>query len=640
MRKKGGIWSHVTIVETSPGRSESVRCLYCGEEVSPRAARIEAHLARCGAAPSLQLGARHNPSPVKTSDQAEVKVSGRPKGDVWREFTPAVRHKTTVTCLHCGEEVSARAARVSAHIARCQPERGDSSYNQGREENLHKHKASDPLSRLLEFVIRSVEDLLNCQSFLMCNGEVKQRLKHLFFITELGQRGHKKHIAGLLKEHEAVLEDINNGSVLWTSEHYFEALEERVLEKYQAEIVKEDLSESIKKIEEDVEDEGSFVKFEQEEEVEEDEQLDFFQPDSDLSPEPEQKINMLGNEKLEEIFDTKEARLDDKSLISKSPSSVGRPKGGAWSEFSTLDENKTTVQCKHCGEEVSARLARINVHLEKCSAVDVNIKLLVREEENKKASKAENKKKKFKKKDNARTEGNISISKSIMKCDTCEFVTKYERRFEKHCFENHEQTMCSDCGLTFTDFSLYRKHTLSHREPLQCPHCPQKFLTDQSLRNHVRNHHDLSSPRKVREKEMCPTCGKYVQSIKVHMKAVHQALVPCPYCGKSVKKLKSHIENTQCNLPEDQRTIELAQCPYCSKQIKKYKLKAHIRILHEEKDKYQCGQCGYKTGHKFNLDQHVKKHEGKPLKEICPQCNKECVSLAWHIQTYHTSIIS
>ena len=65
MRKKGGIWSHVSAVEGSPGRPESVRCLYCGEEVSPRAARIEAHLARCPQAPSLQLGARNKPSPVQ-----------------------------------------------------------------------------------------------------------------------------------------------------------------------------------------------------------------------------------------------------------------------------------------------------------------------------------------------------------------------------------------------------------------------------------------------------------------------------------------------------------------------------------------------------------------------------------------------
>ena len=612
MRKKGGIWSHVSTIEGSPGSY----CRYCGEEVSPRAARIEAHLVRCQAAPDLELKS----SPAKKRDEAEVKRSGRPKRDVWRHFTPADSSKTTVTCLHCGEEVSARASRVSAHIARCQPDASPL----GREEN----KSRDQISRLLEFVINSLEDILNCRTYQTLNGEIKQRLRHLFFITDLGHRGNKNQIASLLDEHEAALENINNGSELWTNEHYFSAFEERVLLKYQIESVKADSSGSKQEFEEDEGDgRNIFVKFEQNDSEQED-KSDFFQFESDLLPEPEQKFDILEKEKLEDTSEKKKVSLEDKSL--HSPSSVGRPKGGAWSEFSSLEENKTTVRCKHCGEEVSARIARINVHLEKCVAVDINIKRSVLEAENKPKTNVKKKK----------SERKISVNPKEMRCDACQFVTKYERKFEKHCFENHEQTMCSDCGLTFTEFGLYRKHILSHREPIPCPHCPRQFRTVESLQKHVRYNHDNSSPRKVKEKEMCPTCGKYVQSLNIHMKAVHQALVPCPYCGKSVKKLKSHIENTQCNLPEDQRTIEMAQCPFCSKQIKKSKLKAHIRIMHEEKDKYQCGQCGYKTGHKFNLDQHVKKHEGKPLKEICPSCNKECVSLAWHIRTYHTSIIS
>ena len=196
MRKKGGIWSHVSTVE---GSSASY-CKYCGEEVSPRAARIEAHLAKCQVAPSIELGARQNSSPVKTKDENEVKLSGRPKGDVWRHFTPAVSSKTTVTCLHCGEEVSARAGRVSAHIARCQPELGHESHL-GREED----RSRDALLRLLEFVIRSLEDLLNCRTYQTLNGEMKQRLRHLFFITKLGHRGNKKQIAYLIDEHEAAL---------------------------------------------------------------------------------------------------------------------------------------------------------------------------------------------------------------------------------------------------------------------------------------------------------------------------------------------------------------------------------------------------------------------------------------------------
>ena len=196
MRKKGGIWSHVSTVEGSSGSY----CKYCGEEVSPRAARIEAHLAKCQVAPSIELVARQKSSPVKTEDENEVKLSGRPKGDVWRHFTPAVSSKTTVTCLHCGEEVSARAGRVSVHIARCQPEQGHEAHL-GREED----RSRDALLRLLEFVIRSLEDLLNCRTYQTLNGEMKQRLRHLFFITKLGHRGNKKQIAYLIDEHEAAL---------------------------------------------------------------------------------------------------------------------------------------------------------------------------------------------------------------------------------------------------------------------------------------------------------------------------------------------------------------------------------------------------------------------------------------------------
>ena len=166
------------------------------------------------------------------------------------------------------------------------------------------------------------------------------------------------------------------------------------------------MPESTKEFEEyEGDDRNIVVKFEQNEDEQED-KFDFFQFDSDLLPEPEQKLNMLEKEKLEDTFEKQdhdtlgschsqtEFRLEDKSL--QSPSSVGRPKGGAWSEFSSIEENKTTVQCKHCGEEVSARIARINVHLEKCAAVDINIKLRVREGENK--PKENVKKKKLKKK--------------------------------------------------------------------------------------------------------------------------------------------------------------------------------------------------------------------------------------------------
>ena len=166
---------------------------YCGEEVSAGPARIEA---QCEAAPGLAAHAR-KPSQKKTCQSEDWKHTGRPKGDVWREFSPLVRNKTTVTCRHCGEAVSARAARVSAHLARCRPD------------TAHSH-TPDWRIRLLEFVIQSLEELLNSQSYQTLNGEMKQRVRHLYFITELGHRGNKTQIARLLEEHQVVLVRFNN----------------------------------------------------------------------------------------------------------------------------------------------------------------------------------------------------------------------------------------------------------------------------------------------------------------------------------------------------------------------------------------------------------------------------------------------
>jgi len=72
--------------------------------------------------------------------------------------------------------------------------------------------------------------------------------------------------------------------------------------------------------------------------------------------------------------------------------------------------------------------------------------------------------------------------------------------------------------------------------------------------------------------------------------------------------------------------------------IKKEKIKSHLRVVHGDK-KFECDQCGYKTSTKHNLFLHTKRvHDRKPLKEVCPECKKECVNLEWHTETYHTRV--
>ena len=72
--------------------------------------------------------------------------------------------------------------------------------------------------------------------------------------------------------------------------------------------------------------------------------------------------------------------------------------------------------------------------------------------------------------------------------------------------------------------------------------------------------------------------------------------------------------------------------------IETKKIKVHLGKIHGSK-KFHCDQSEYKSYSKHNLFLHIKRvHEKKPLKEICPECNKGCVKLEWHMQTYHTSV--
>ena len=238
------------------------------------------------------------------------------------------------------------------------------------------------------------------------------------------------------------------------------------------------------------------------------------------------------------------------------------------------------------------------------------------------------------------------------KCEHCEFTAKFEKVMTKHLFEQHEQTMCSKCGENFSDYSAYSKHCRQH-DPLKCQYCPAEFTTLSGLRQHENNHerNREKNPEDYVEKKkydknknfkMCPKCGKSIlsASFKRHLLWYHAAPEPCPVCGIVVKNVKRHMRTNQCNVPEEERTVdETAPCHICSKVIKKRFMDKHIKFVHESEKKIVCGQCGYKTNSNFNMLLHTKRvHEKKPLKEACPHCDKEFVNLANHIETYHTSV--
>ena len=287
--------------------------------------------------------------------------------------------------------------------------------------------------------------------------------------------------------------------------------------------------------------------------------------------------------------------------------------------------------------------------------------------------------KKYKTKTNAQLEQNIDtqrkklnkrhrkkfFSKITRKCDSCEFKTNGLKTYERHNFEDHGRTFCGDCGMNFNEFEDYFKHSWTHRDPVKCPYCPMEFTTDVKLDYHVNYKHFEAQHKKV-----CPYCGKRFVDLNHHIRVVHDRSVPqiqcphcefssdagavkmhirrrhtgktgvnCPWCGKFVKDLNLHLARNQCNIPEDERTLERpATCEICKKTVRNDEaLRKHMANMHTNVKSFQCDQCNFNTKHAFNLRAHVKRlHEGKPLKEICPKCKKSCINLQWHLDTFHT----
>ena len=230
-------------------------------------------------------------------------------------------------------------------------------------------------------------------------------------------------------------------------------------------------------------------------------------------------------------------------------------------------------------------------------------------------------------------------------CDSCDFVAKRDRPFQRHQFEEHGRSLCGDCGRNFTDFRTFYKHILTHYDWVICPHCPKQFPTTRRLNRHIEVYHEGNERRRIeaenaKAKKACHLCGDLISTnnLSHHMKHRHSAPSTCPHCGKVVKVLQRHIERTQCNLPEEQRVkLKVELCKFCNKFIQKITMKKHIKRMHTAIDELQCDMCQFKTKHPFNLAMHKKRiHEHKSIKENCPKCNQECFNIEWHLSTYHT----
>ena len=271
--------------------------------------------------------------------------------------------------------------------------------------------------------------------------------------------------------------------------------------------------------------------------------------------------------------------------------------------------------------------------------------------------------------------GKVQYAYEKYVCDSCDgFETSTKDKLLKHQFEDHGQTLCSDCGATFEHYDDLRVHRFSHEAPVKCDFCEEVFVNPRSRLNHMRNKHGKSNA-KHETKLICPRCGdtfndKIVlnrhllrkhdegdlsqkfqcphcqvttwrqadmnRHLKVHDKSLKPK--PCPFCNRLVRHLRDHLQKTQCDIPENERTLKTYKCVTCNKTFAgKGGYDRHMKNFHSEAGKnHKCDLCSYATYDKFNLFIHVRRmHEGKKLKRMCPYCSKEVVKLEFHIGLFH-----
>ena len=109
-------------------------------------------------------------------------------------------------------------------------------------------------------------------------------------------------------------------------------------------------------------------------------------------------------------------------------------------------------------------------------------------------------------------------------CDDCNVNNLSFRMYTRHLFEKHEQTLCTHCGINFEDFKVFWVHQESHKEKHICDICSNEFRSQIYLRNHKRIMHKIADEKYTnRFCQICPECGKAVDSLKQHMMLIHSS---------------------------------------------------------------------------------------------------------------------
>ena len=227
------------------------------------------------------------------------------------------------------------------------------------------------------------------------------------------------------------------------------------------------------------------------------------------------------------------------------------------------------------------------------------------------------------------------------KCNECGKAYKAIEYLRKHISFIHKKSdagrwICELCNKEFAQYgSLYvhKKRHLGKRFP--CPSCEKVAKDETELKEHIKNKHD--NPFKE-----CPDCHKVLASTSFSShKKTHLMIKPhkCNFCGLATSEksnLKKHI--AKAHLGEKDHLKDPVKCKECGSMVRN--LKRHTRVVHEQKGKYPCTQCDYKSNTKHVLDVHQKRmhQESKIFCDLCPFVTTDLKGLEKHRKNTHNVI--
>lgn len=211
---------------------------------------------------------------------------------------------------------------------------------------------------------------------------------------------------------------------------------------------------------------------------------------------------------------------------------------------------------------------------------------------------------------------NCDVSPKTFGCKLCGTVHLKNRYYvARHILQRHIYLMkinltdeklfcCEYCGRKFAhsnNLTIHKRiHTLE--KPYTCSICNKSFSQSSYMKYHKQIHTELQS-------QQCPTCG---QTFKTHL------------------RYKSHLR-THVNA--------LTKCPICNKELKSYRLRNHIRDVHESDHRpHKCSVCSEAFKTVKTLKTHLLRHSDERKYECRFKCKQTFISASGrraHERTKH-----